>query len=482
MSLVLSLILYSYIKANNKVEYIITLCLKLFLICLFWFVISQCINADTLCLFIGSYVLLGFDDFDLSQDVESVLDIHLHKKCIGDPGGPGGPDGGPDLSPLFFMNKSDIDWEKYNNFNDHLKILQNSPALDNYKKYIEYEDFKYERSSLEKDLYLYNNKVLHTDTNELLYEKKAIVKYLKWQAGVDNHLGRYTNETPLNFICRIQNSLYEKNLEYNTLKKAKLYYENVDLRLNKDYEYAFETWQKRQIGIGLDFFRDLNQKLPVFARSNWFVDSDVYDEIIDNLLYTELQLIQAKLVYEGIKAAKFNYFSLNNYQFDVFVSSITNSNVINYIQAYDFINKHYLESFDVYNMSRPGIEIFFEMYKSNFIDCISFKSFKVGIEFSANFLKRDFTLSDFKMMSEIVFSDNDNGKLPKRDFTISDFKVMPKTISKLLFSDNNNGKFLNRDFTLSDFKAISKIIFSDNDNSISHYKKFNLIGHMPKNS
>ena len=205
--------------------------------------------------------------------------------------------------------------------------------------------------------------------------------------------------------------------------------------------------------MDLDFFRDLKTRSPVFAKVNMFVDSVVYDEIIDNLLYTELQLIQEKLVYEGIKAEKFNYFSLNYSEFDAFVSSITESNVKDYREAYDFLNKHYLERFDIYNMSRPGIDIFFKLYQKYYIeDLNSFKSSKVGIEFSANFIKRDFTLSNFKMMSEIVFSDNDNGKLPKTYFT------------------------------LYDFKAISKIIFSDNDNSISNYKKFNLTGHMPKNS
>ena len=34
----------------------------------------------------GSYILLGFDDFDLSGHVESILGSHLHKKCIGDLG------------------------------------------------------------------------------------------------------------------------------------------------------------------------------------------------------------------------------------------------------------------------------------------------------------------------------------------------------------------------------------------------------------
>ena len=41
----------------------------------------------------GSYILLGFDDSDLSGYVESILGSHLHKKCIGDPGGPGVTEG-----------------------------------------------------------------------------------------------------------------------------------------------------------------------------------------------------------------------------------------------------------------------------------------------------------------------------------------------------------------------------------------------------
>lgn len=118
-------------------------------------------------LFIGSYVLLGFDDFYLSEDVESILGLHLHKKCIGDPGGPGGPggNGGPDLSFLLFINKSGIDWGKYNNYDDRLKLLQNNPALDNYKVYIKYEDLDYKVSSIEIDIKEFNEKIKHTKTN-----------------------------------------------------------------------------------------------------------------------------------------------------------------------------------------------------------------------------------------------------------------------------------------------------------------------------
>lgn len=196
----------------------------------------------------GSYILLGFDDFDLSGDVESVLGLHLHKKCIGDPGGPGG-NGGPDFSPLFCMDMSGRDWEIRNNFDDHKKILHNHPALRNYKEYIEFENFKYKRSSIEIDLKEYNDNLLYTKTNEFVFEKQEITKYLEDERKFNNiySCSKSINVTPLDYLNQIQHNLYEYTLEYNTLKKAKLYYENKNL--NKDYEDAFEIWQKRQIAM-----------------------------------------------------------------------------------------------------------------------------------------------------------------------------------------------------------------------------------------
>lgn len=411
---VLLLIIYSFIKAKKKVEHLFTLSLNLFFIYSFWYIIGVGFNIDTAYLFIGSYVLLGFDDFDLSGDVVSRLGSHLHNKCIGYPGGPGG-NGGPDFSPILFMNKSGIDWEKYNNYDDRLKLLQNNPALDNYKEYIKYEDLNYKVSSIEIDIKEYNEKIKHTRANELFFEKQEIEKYLKKEKEFSYHTVRAYSQTPLDLINDLQNSLYENVLEYNTLKKAKLYYENDGPKLSQDYKDAFEIWQKRQIAISLNAYYKLKVGSLKFdwEMENWFRHSTVYNEIIENLLWVELHLIKTKTIYDGLNATKFNYFKLGISEFDSFVRSINKSHMENYKESYSFLNKYNIEKVNVQHMSRLAVESYYKElvlpakeYYHDFDYKLSNK--KVGLELSEKFSKRQFTYSDFKIMSKNIFSKPNN--------------------------------------------------------------------------
>ena len=403
-ALVLFFIIYPSIKEKNKVKYIIALSLNLLLISLFWYIIGQCLSLEIMYSFMGSYILLGFDDFDLSGDVESVLGLRFHNKCIGDPGGPGGPDGGPDLSPYLCMDRSDYEWEKRNNMNDRLKILHNHPALHNYKEYIQYENFKYKVSTLEIDIKQYNDNLLYTKTNEFVFEKQKIKEYLEAEKKLNNiaTFGRSANVTPMGHISEIQHSLYELTLEYNTLRKAKLYYENKGLNLSKDYEVAFDIWQKRQIAMWLDTYSKLKLKsLGIDSHiPNWYDNSTVYDEVRENLLYVEYSLIKIKAIYDGLSAKNFNYFKLDNSEFDNFILPIQECHYEKYKECRNFLNEKAIESFDVDHMPKSAIQFWYKQvyipYKEH--HDIPYKEYhdgKVGLGLAEKFSKKKFDLTNY---------------------------------------------------------------------------------------
>ena len=407
LGLILLSIVYSSIKAKNKVEHIITLLFNFLFIILFWYIIGECFNIEIMYSLLGSYILLGFDDFDLSADVESILGLHLHKWCIGDPGGPGGPGGGPNFSPLFCMNISDRDWEIRNDFDDRLNESQNHPALRNYKEYIEYKDFKYKRSSIEMDIKQYNDNLLYTKTNEFVFEKQEITKYLEDERKLNNiySCSRSESVTPLDYINQTQKTLYEYTLEYNTLKKAKLYYENKNLNLSKDYEDAFEIWQKRQIALSLGLYYNLKTESLGYDGyiDNWYQSSIVYNEIRDNLLHVELSLIKIKSIYDALNAEKFNYFKLEISEFDKFVLPIMESHYEKYSECRNFLNQKCIERFDVDHMPKSAVDFWWKKvvipYKEHFkqyhINHNKYHDAKVGLGLAEKFSKKNFNLTNY---------------------------------------------------------------------------------------
>lgn len=356
----------------------------------------------------GSYILLGFDDFDLSGDVASVLGLHLHNKCIGDTGGPGGPGGGPDISPYFFIDRTGDEWKNRNDFHDRLKILQNHPALDNYKQYIQYKDFKYKVSSIEMDIKEYNNNLLYTKTNDFVIEKQRITEYLQDERERNKigALGRTGNITPLEYFYEIQSDLYEFTLEYNTLQKAKAYYENINL--SRDYEVAFEIWQKRQIAMWLNNYHSLKVKSLAFDSyiPNWYQNSTVYDEVRENLIYVEYSLIKTKAIYDGLIEKKINYFKLDISEFDNFVLPILESHYEKYKDCRNFLDENHMKNFDVYHMPKSSIQFWYkEVYipykEYHEIPSKEYPDSKLGLGLAEKFSKKNFDLTNLRYNSNL---------------------------------------------------------------------------------
>ena len=208
--------------------------------------------------------------------------------------------------------------------------------------------------------------------------------------------------TPLKYLSVIQNDLYEYTLEYNTLKKAKIYYENRGINLSKDYEDAFEIWQKRQIAISLDAYYKLKMGTLGFDAyiPNWYQSSTVYDEIRDNLLHVELSLIKIKAIYDGLSAKKFNYFKLDDSVFDSFVLSIMKSHFEKYNVCRNFLNERTMASFDVPHMPKSSVEFwykqvviphkeYFKQYHNKYHDG------KIGLGLAEKFSKKNFHLTNY---------------------------------------------------------------------------------------
>jgi len=102
-------------------------------------------------------------------------------------------------------------------------------------------------------------------------------------------------------------------LEYNTLSKAKYYFENrYKENLDFSYKRSFEIWQKRQIGRDYknahlnDLFKDK------FSPTNHFYydfinDNNAYFETTIDLYYVQLYLAQLKHILEVLETNNIKY-------------------------------------------------------------------------------------------------------------------------------------------------------------------------------
>ena len=395
-SLVWLLITYSGIKAKEKIKFVVTFCFNLLIICVFWYIISKSFSLEIIFVFIGNYILISFEDFDFSDIVNS---LGLHKKCFGDPGGPGG-NGDPDLNPFFcsslWMDKN----ETYVCSDLPRSQLYDLPGLKDFKNYVIHKGVEYKTSTIQEDIKQYNKKVVLTSEDDMWLKKQLIIEDI---AGLNKYFLRATHDTPLQFVNSLQSDIYMYTLEYNTLQKAKLFYEKDGAGLTEDYEYAFELWQKRQIKSCLNTYTsDLKAKKPVFEITDYFINKNVYEEVLRDLLYIELYLIQMTTIYDNIKSEKFNFFKLKVSDFDEFVLSISKSHVNNecYKEAHELVNN----CSHIKTLSKPAVDLFYENYVP-----IKYKFYtqkiELGLGLASKFANNKFSITEFKTISKSLFAE-----------------------------------------------------------------------------
>lgn len=386
------LILYSCIKAKNKIKHIKKLLINISIITAFWSTVNKGIDSDITLLFLSNQVFLGFKDFD-DFDFSNILDnLNLHKKCIGDPGGPDGkgPSDPNPYGPAAYPNHPNFDGL---NLQDYKNYFQNNPAVQHYKEFVVKKGVTYKTSNIQESIALYNKKIVPTEEYEIPVKKGFNLKRSLYDFGIY----RFTME-PYHFISELQAKIYTLNLEYNTLKKAKIFYNQDGVVLSDDFRNAFEIWQKRQImiynfsdipalysKIFADAYHVRHGHAYSHAVHNEFIIRDffdpkiVYDEIRENLLCVELDLMQHIQLLDKLKDQRFNYFNVNKQHFDEFIAQHCKSFLHEHRSAYNLILKGYFKHLE--DLSNKAIESMFkthvhsvykihEMCKYNHVDNI----------------------------------------------------------------------------------------------------------------
>ena len=112
--------------------------------------------------FLFSYILLGLEDFDFSDIIDS---LGLHNKSIGDPGNPKFPQGGPDPNPFMYCSKLNLD------NNDSSGDFHNNLSVQVLKDSILYNNVWHDKTRVIDIITSNNNNIPGTATNEMLKEK-----------------------------------------------------------------------------------------------------------------------------------------------------------------------------------------------------------------------------------------------------------------------------------------------------------------------
>lgn len=117
-------------------------------------------------------------------------------------------------------------------------------------------------------------------------------------------------------------------------------------------------------------------------------------------MHVELSLIKLKSIYDALSAKKFNYFKLENFEFDNFVLPIMESHFEKYSECRNFLNEKTMKGFDVDHMPKSSIEFW---YKEVVIPHKEyFKQYhhkyhhgKVGLGLAEKFSKKNFDLTNY---------------------------------------------------------------------------------------
>lgn len=334
MAFIWLLILHGYIKANSRITFRGKFFVNISIITAFLFAVNKGISSEFV-LLLGNNMATNckscykdYDNFDYDAfefDYSSILDrYYLHKKSIGDPSGPTGNNGYPDLNPYGDLADS-CSIIRY--LQDYDKILHNHPGVQNYKDMIVKDWIMYKTSDLQKAIKMHNEKLVPTKEHDLPVKKAYILSRTL------NEFGdyRYKYKHPFAYVSEVQARKYDLTLEYNTLKKAKIFYDAKGVGLDDSFKNAFEIIQKRLI-MSDNYF-----KIPAilfnpsfkagephysyaqdknFIMRDYFDSKVVYHQIRESLLLVELELLKTLELLNKIKNKKFNYFNINVKEFD----------------------------------------------------------------------------------------------------------------------------------------------------------------------
>jgi hypothetical protein len=228
----------------------------------------------------------------------------------------------------------------------------NEPRVQNFKFFIEAGNNKYYTSDIKKKIAISNSKWLPLPNNtseELLikYAKSRDLYYMDdkgWKSKFSIFYSPYQVEKYnlsayqmfYGLLCRD----HAFSIEYNTLNKAKYYYENRNFQsLDISYKRAFKTWQKRQVNMSFTEGTLKNLFKHKFNSSYCFdyTDDDItYYTIGIDLYYVQLKLALSKHLLCVLETnninAKIKQINSNAFNRMLFITSIkyVNDNIDSY--------------------------------------------------------------------------------------------------------------------------------------------------------
>ena len=375
-------ITYCIWKSKNKLKCTIKTVFNLSIVYFFWNSVYTCFDSLYIGLFVCNYITLinKFDYSCLDIDFSDVMrSLDLPRECISDledihnnepiPG---------KFGPIYDdVQKRDLS-AIY--LGDPLKKLQHHPGLINYKKCF-VSDRSYPVSEISRSIEL-NNKLSDIPAKSEMCVQRGIAYEINWERINSYRLASLVyGFSAQDHYKYLLNDNYAFKVELNTLTKAKCYYldcvkNSYFTSSDNSYKYAFETWQKRQIGYSLvhilpficykaglyniskhsdilEKIYALNAKKSNLKITNFFDDKEVYHEILENILYVTLRIIQTKAVINEIESGSIDLDNLPISQYKILIAKVMENCVKKHQEWFDLLYQQYLDSND---LSKLGLE------------------------------------------------------------------------------------------------------------------------------
>lgn len=229
----------------------------------------------------------------------------------------------------------------------------------------------YKTSDLQKAIKIHNEKLVPTKEHDLPVKKAYILSRTL------NEFGdyRYKYKHLYAYVSEIEAKKDDLTLEYNTLKKAKIFYDAKGVGLDDSFKNAFEIWQKRLImsdtyfkihtilfnpgfKTGEPHYNHAQDKN--FIIKDYFDQKVIYHEIRQSLLCVEFEPLKTLELLNKIKNKKFNYFNINVKEFDDLVVENNKTCLVKNWDAYSLILRGSYE--DKERMTNESINCLFEYY------------------------------------------------------------------------------------------------------------------------